>query len=600
MARIMILGLGPVLQYELITTARRGRYYLARVVYGLILLVLVWVQFQTWELDHPGGGSIEQVHQFAEETFILFADAQLFTLLCLLPALVAGVIADDHQRKTLHYLLASRLSSAEIVLGKLGARLVHVGTFVALGLPVVSLLALYGGLNPENVLYVYLGTLTTVLAVAGLSMLISVLARRPRDAVLATYALGAIWLLGPPSIEPIAEYCDGSLSWVGPVNNGMLLTNPVMVLGTLTGGGRWGFRPAGFFQSRFSALSWLSPFQTMFCFMVLIQAAAGFVFVGLAIAGLRPLRGTTWPGARPRTGWWTRIAAGARRISRAHVAAPLAHNQILSAPSRRPPCGDDPMLWKERYATMGGGLRWLSSRYAVLFFGVLLGCYLLDVASPALDQLAGGRPSDLSRTEMNVALRGSSTALAVLAMLTVAAASAVSLTGEREQDTWVSLATTLLTPGEIIRAKQFGALWSARRVGLALLVVWAVGIVLGAIHPLGVLAAAAFVFVVAWLIAAVGVFISGRARNSTRSLAWTFIALLIGLGNVPGTLWTALVSYTQVTALWLNHGPLEAVPLALTPFVVVVFIGVTGIYAGVAALLSIWSARRLRATWGEV
>ena len=58
---------------------------------------------------------------FAEATFISVRRAQGIALLCLIPALVAGVIADEHQRKTLHYLLASRLSSAEIVLGKLGA-----------------------------------------------------------------------------------------------------------------------------------------------------------------------------------------------------------------------------------------------------------------------------------------------------------------------------------------------------------------------------------------------------------------------------------------------------------------------------------------------
>jgi len=77
MARTMILGLGPVLRYELITTARRGRYYLVRVVYGLSLLVLLSGQFGTWELNHPGGGRIEEVHRFAEETFILFAEAGL-------------------------------------------------------------------------------------------------------------------------------------------------------------------------------------------------------------------------------------------------------------------------------------------------------------------------------------------------------------------------------------------------------------------------------------------------------------------------------------------------------------------------------------------
>ena len=94
---------------------------------------------------HPAGGTAEQIQTFAEATFIQFAGAQGLALLCLIPALVAGVIADEHQRKTLHYLLASRLSSAEIVLGKLGARMVHVATFVALGIPVVCLLALYGG-----------------------------------------------------------------------------------------------------------------------------------------------------------------------------------------------------------------------------------------------------------------------------------------------------------------------------------------------------------------------------------------------------------------------------------------------------------------------
>ena len=55
-------------------------------------------------------------------------------LILLIPALVAGIISDEYQRKTLHYLLASRLSSAEIVLGKLGARMVHVVAFVGAGI----------------------------------------------------------------------------------------------------------------------------------------------------------------------------------------------------------------------------------------------------------------------------------------------------------------------------------------------------------------------------------------------------------------------------------------------------------------------------------
>ena len=175
-------------------------------------------KFAQFDAQHPGGGTAEQLRHFAESAFISFAGARGAALLCLIPALCAGVMADDYQRKTLHYLLASRLSSLEIVLGKLGARLVHVGTFIALGIPVVCLLALYGGLNPVNVFYVYFGTFTLVLFLAGLSILISILARRPRDAILVVYGIEAIWLFGPQSIGGITRYMEGPLWWVAPVN----------------------------------------------------------------------------------------------------------------------------------------------------------------------------------------------------------------------------------------------------------------------------------------------------------------------------------------------------------------------------------------------
>ena len=105
----------------------------------------------------------------------------------------------------------------------------------------------------------------------------------------------------------------------------------------------------------------------------------------------------------------------------------------------------------------------------VLFFSVLLGCYLLDVAYPVVltslvDGSGGSRGSERrpAQFEHDTGRRGDAG---------IAASAAVSLTGEREQDTWISLATTLLTPAEIIRAKQFGTIWSARRVGLAILLI---------------------------------------------------------------------------------------------------------------------------------
>jgi ABC-type transport system involved in multi-copper enzyme maturation permease subunit len=588
----MRFGLGPVVRYELITTARRGRFYIARVAYGLSLLVLLGNEFRGFDAMHPAGGTAEEVQTFAESAFIQFAWAQGMALMCLIPALIAGVIADEHQRKTLHYLLASRLSSAEIVLGKLGARMVHVAAFVALGVPVVCLLALYGGLNPENVCFIYIGTFSTVVFASGLCILISIMARRPRDAILAAYSIGAVWLVVPLWIEPIARFLDdGPLWWVRPINEWVLMTNPAIV---------WESTPVRFIQFGRLRTGWfLGGFATIFYWMVALQLILGVLFLTLAVLGLRPLRGSSWPGAQPQTGWWSRLAARAQAFTRAKATAALTRNELLTTPVDRPSCGDDPMIWKERHTSSGGGLRWLGSRPIVLFFSVLLGCYLLDVASPVVLHAFSGQ-GGWFRTEVTEALRGSSMVLAVLGMLGIAASAAVSLTGEREQDTWTSLATTLLTPAEIIRAKQFGALWSARRVGLALLVIWAVGLLLGAIHPVGVLACALYIAVIAWLVAATGVLASSFARNSTRALITTFILLLIlsGISRWPWVGWRLLFSGEEVK--WSGSqspfeafGQFEAVQIALG------FVLFLAIHVVIALLLFLAADRRLHATWGR-
>jgi ABC-type transport system involved in multi-copper enzyme maturation permease subunit len=587
--------LGPVVRYELITTARRGRFYLVRVVYGLLLLIQLGILFRLWESNHPGGGTLPEIHEFAEDAFIQFAGTQGLALLCVIPALVAGVIADEHQRKTLHYLLASRLSSAEIVIGKLGARLVHVGTFVALGFPVVSLLLLYGGINPVNVFYVYFGTFTLVLFLAGVSILISTLARRPRDAILAAYGLGAFWLLVPIAIEPYAHHLNPPLGWVEPVNEWLIASNPIVVWSQATN------IIHDWKLGRVRPVFFVGQFEEVFYWMAGIQSAVGLSFLVLAIVGLRPLRGTSWPGGKPQVGWWSRLSARFEALVNSRKAAPLVRNELLASRSIRTSCGDDPMLWKERHIRLSGGLKWLRSRPVALFLSVLLGCFLLDAVYPVLESLFTGRQLDRSWAALTDALRASTVVLTLIATLPIAAAAATSLTGEREQDTWTSLATTMLTPGEIIRAKQFGAVWSARWVGLALLVLWSAGLLLGALHPLGVLAAALIVAINAWLTAALGLAASSRARNSIRALAVTYIAAFIfgfASGWLP-MLWTSLASYRDF-ASWLSSAGPRLDNGRASPFAgVQLYLGLMALYVWIAALISYWTIRRLRATWGN-
>ena len=216
------------------------------------------------------------------------------------------------------------------------------------------------------------------------------------------------------------------------------------------------------------------------------------------------------------------------------------------------------MLWKERYSRMGGGLQVAGQPAG----GAVLhrACWAATCSTslyPVVGDLIRGNGAARTGTSMNSAVRTSSAILAVLAMLPIMAAAASSLTSEREQDTWTSLATTLLTPREVVRAKQFGAIWSARWIGIALLALLGTGLVFCAIHPLGLLAALGVMASSAWLISEFGVFVSSIAVNSTRALFITF-GVVIGFTLVSGwpvNLWSSMASYRDMSFFFTGQHP---------------------------------------------
>ena len=73
----------------------------------------------------------------------------------------AASIALEKDRRTLDFLLATRLSNAEIVLGKLAACMTFLVAGFAAGLPIMLLLHPLGGIDLRLILLAYAGLLTT-------------------------------------------------------------------------------------------------------------------------------------------------------------------------------------------------------------------------------------------------------------------------------------------------------------------------------------------------------------------------------------------------------------------------------------------------------
>lgn len=486
---------GPVFNVELITTARRARYYAVRLIYGLVLLFLVWSNYEGHsDLAQGGEISIQQMARFADTMFATFASVQCIMVLLLAPTLVAAVIVDEKQRKTLHYLLASRLTSAEIVLGKLAARMLHLAVFLGVGLPVMSLLTLFGGVDPGLVFATYAGTLSTAFFLAGVSIFVSAFARRVREAIALVFVLELAWLALPPLLEELVRWnLPQIFPYFSAINQWVLATHPFVVVFRLSSRrGMIGLEP----------VYW----------MVALQLLCGVFFTGLAVWRLRPL----FLGQEAGTGK-SRLVQWVERLGRWRFFP-------------RRPCGDEPMLWKEMNAGRARGVVRLIVLIVVLVFGSLLGYGLAYWGGPAVGELLQFGYSTTGsygrRSEFNGFLRFVCTTIYILWLICVAAAAASSVTQEREGDTWTSLMTTPLTGTEILRAKMLGTVWSMRALGLLLAVLWTAGLASSAVHPLGFLAVVIELGAFTWFAAALGTYVSLRSRTTLRAQAATILILL--------------------------------------------------------------------------
>jgi len=279
---------GPIFNFELMAAARRGQFFLFRALYAALLFVVLWTVHSTWTRETGGELSYKLVNWIAFSAFCGIVVGQELLVLAFTPALMAGVIADEKKRKTLHYLLASQLTSAEIVIGKLLARMLYVVVLLGVSLPVLSLLVLLGGIDPWLVVLAGGATLSTAWFLASLSIWISTIARRPREALFIALGLECLWLCFPlmtryvftPGWLPIDDAIRWLGVWVGA-------SSPVEVSwrlfwGTVVGGGSR--------QSEIELVSW----------MIGLQAGMGLVLATLATLQLRPIFRRQGGGAEVR------------------------------------------------------------------------------------------------------------------------------------------------------------------------------------------------------------------------------------------------------------------------------------------------------------
>lgn len=458
--------LGPIFNADLVTSARRTRYYLWRIAYGLILLFTLWTSYESTAMY--GTVSIATAANLAESFFGSFAYVQLLAIVAVGPAIAGGSIAQERERRTLEYLLATDLTTTEIVLGKLGSRGLQIAAAILAGLPVMFIAGLLGGIAPLRLLPVMLVSVSTLIMVCCMAMAISTRAARARDGVVQSYAVLATLLIGPYLLLGLC-YAVGMWQWADSVSY-LMTFNPFATVSQML----WSRAPTGLWQTVAST--------------VCAQLVLSVICVALVYTKIRSVEGVGQPA-----------------VKKAKSIAVTRHVYE-----------DWPMLWKEvrlrRPLTRWG---WVVR----IVLGLVIGGYLLAVIG-----MASG-PSLLSSMGFLLVLIG------CFGLLAIAARAASALTSERERYCWDSLRLTLLSDFEIASAKVCGAIWSVWPLGLIFGLMWCCLMIQEPKTILGTAIWAFVAMLLATYVAALGLCFSAWAKNSVRSMIWTAgVAVFFGGG----------------------------------------------------------------------
>jgi ABC-type transport system involved in multi-copper enzyme maturation permease subunit len=193
----MRLGMSPVFIYECLANSRRWQTYAIRSIGVSILLVAVATIAMSRSTANPAN-LWRDYAALGQSYFYAIIGVELTLVLLAAPAATAGAICVDRARGTLTHMLVTELTDAEIVLGKLAARLLPVLGLVACTWPVLSICSLLGGIDPTALTLAFAIILSVALVGCSMALALSVWARKSHEVVLVTYTFwGFVLLLWP-------------------------------------------------------------------------------------------------------------------------------------------------------------------------------------------------------------------------------------------------------------------------------------------------------------------------------------------------------------------------------------------------------------------
>ncbi|UCE46799.1 MAG: ABC transporter permease subunit, partial [Phycisphaerales bacterium] len=357
---------GPIFDKELRVSSRRRRNYVLRFVYLAFLtafLALVWVAVMRF-----ADSALLQMSQMAEAGKQIIAYIVWFQFIVtqiVAVIMLSTSISDEIYNKTLGLLMTTPVNSFQIVMGKLFSKLLQLILLLAISLPLLAVVRVFGGVPWSYVVSSLSITFTTIIFLGSLSLFFSIFTRKAYVSIIMTcLTTGILFALIPIMSFMIWDVLD--LNTVIPEKtlfpiilspnpycnmffNTMLMTVPRAAAGGMP------------------VISW-----PLHCGIIL---AASAVLLSVCVIRVRKValrQATGQLGILPR-----------KRRKSGKVSAATADRDDFAAPTRR--VTGPPIVWKELRFPLLGRRKSASLVVIALCLLILFVTYLLCAMENILD-----------------------------------------------------------------------------------------------------------------------------------------------------------------------------------------------------------------------
>ena len=503
---------GPIFDKEMRVSSRRRRSYVLRFLYiGLFTFLMATVWADNVARSRSSVYQISRMASAGQAIVVAVLWFQFFAAQVIAVVMLSTSISDEIYKRTLGTLMTTPIGSFQIVVGKLTSRLLQIVLLLAISLPLLAVVRVFGGVPWDYLLCSLCVTLTAVAFLGSLSLFFSIFTRRAYTAIIETI-LAAGFLFG--FVPMIGAFLLISARGLPAPYVGLLsCVNPYVMMTAAT-------------QALYTASPRLPAVWPLHC-AVMLGASALLLLVATIFVRKAALRQAV--GAV--------VAAPEKR--RTGNGLPVATIRRVQGP---------PVLWKERRAPLFG--RRKARKIAEFVSGVIILALLLLTYGLCL------RQDVLKNQEVHVMYGVVFLGVGILFTMVLPA---TCVTTEKESQTWSLLLTTTVGNWEILWSKFAGAV---RRCLLAWVLLFghmALFALCGIIHPVALVQLGLLTAWLLFFLTSTGLYFSTRLRHTTT-------AVIANMG-LAASLWGIVPLFLLLMTTVADIGDFMKLYLDMNPFV---------------------------------